>query len=39
MSSASRIGSYSGRINAAVMIGRLVVRAAIAVASTKGDGR
>ena len=39
MSSASRTGSCSGTSSAATMIGIVVVRAAIAVASTIGDGR
>ena len=39
MSSANRTGSYSGRTTTATMIGNVDVRAAIAVASTTGDGR
>jgi uncharacterized protein YbjQ (UPF0145 family) len=39
MSSARRIVSYSGRMRAAVVMGRVVVRAAMAVARTSGDGR
>ena len=39
ISSAKRTGSYSGKRATAIMIGNVVVRAAIAVASTIGVGR